>query len=179
MGQLDIFGSEIHEYLFVIEPDQKTTEQLIQFRALINGVIPLTEEILHSKPHISICYFEASNFSDDYILSKAKQALNHLKSFDIQLNNAEIWKNGTLVLKVSPNENTLELQHQLSGVFKGIIKNLHLTIARNLTGKFQEQFSMEKFNCKNTFKCESISLLQKKEHKPYRVLGRIYLKEAE
>ena len=176
MRQLDIFGSETYEYLFIIEPDQKTIEKLIELRMLLNSTIPLSEEILHSKPHISICYFEASDFSDDLILTKAKQVLSSVKSFDIQLEGSEKWENGILVLKVNPDENTLELQKQLSGAFRGVIKNFHLTIARNMAVKLLDQLPMENFEYKGRFRCESIYILKKKQSKPYQLLDTIYLK---
>ena len=178
MGQLDIFGSETYEYLFVIEPDHKTTEKLIELRMLVNSMIPLSEEILHSKPHISICYFKANEFSDNFISTKTKQVLSSLKSFDIRLEGAERWKNGNLVLTLIPDINTMELQKQLSGAFKGVIKKFHLTIARNIADKLLDQLPMENFDYKSAFKCESIYILKKKENKPYQLLDTIYLKET-
>ena len=79
MEQLEIFESETYEYLLVIEPNQKTTQKIIQLRMLVNNIISLSEEILHLKSHISICYFEASDFSDDHILTKAKQVLSSIR----------------------------------------------------------------------------------------------------
>ena len=175
MEQLDIFGGETYEYLFVIEPDQKTSEKLIEFRMLLNSITPLSEEVLHSKPHISICHFEASNFSDEYILTKAKQVLSSVKSFDIQLEDSEKWKNGTFVLKVKSDENTLELQKQLSTVFKGVIKTFHLTIARNISAAFSNQPPIKNFDYKGHFNCESITLLKKKGNMPYQVVEKIHL----
>ncbi|MDF3029133.1 MAG: hypothetical protein K0S23_3440 [Fluviicola sp.] len=175
MGQLDIFGSDTYEYLFIIEPDQKTAEKLIELRMFVNSMIPLSEEILHSKPHISICYFKASEFSNDLIITKTKQVLSSVKSFDIQLEGSEKWKNGNLVLKVNPDTNTLELQKKLSGAFRGVIKKFHLTIVRNIADKLLDQLPMENFDYKSVFKCEAIYILKKKENKPYQLLDTIYL----
>lgn len=178
MEQLDIFGSEIHEYLFVIEPDQKTTENLIRFRELLNCITPLSEEILHSKAHISVCYFKANDFSNDFILTKTRQILSSVKSFHIQLKGAEMWKNGTLVLKVNPNESIRELQKQLSNTFKGVIKNFHLTIARSISAEFQDKIPIEHFEYQGGFSCSSIHILKKKESEPYQLLGTISLRES-
>lgn len=178
MEQLDIFGSEIYEYLFVIEPDQKTTEKIIQFRTLIHNVVPLSEEILHSKPHISVCYFKASNFSDEFILEKSNQVLSSIRSFDLQLDGAEQWNNGTLILRINPDENILELQKQLSGAFKGVIKNFHLTIARNIPNELLYQLPIDSFDYKTEFKCESIYILKKKDNKPYQLLETIRLRKT-
>jgi 2'-5' RNA ligase len=175
MEQLDIFGSEIHEYLFVIEPDQPTKENLLRFRELVNHIVPLSEEILHSKPHISVCYFKASDFSNDFILTKTSQILSSVKSFDIQLKGSEMWKNGTLVLKVNPNESIRELQKQLSNTFKGVIKNFHLTIARSIPTEFLDKIPIEHFEYQGEFNCSSIYILKKKENEPYQLLGAISL----
>lgn len=178
MEQLDIFGSETYEYLFVIEPDQKTTERVIELRMFVNSIIPLSEETLHSKPHISICYFEASDYSDDLILTKVNQVLSSIHSFDIRVEGSEQWKNGTLVLNINPDESILDLQKQLAGVFKGVIKTFHLTIARHIAAKFSDQLPIESFQYKNEFKCESIHILKKKGNKPYQILDTIYLKKT-
>lgn len=146
---------------------------------LVNRIIPLSEEILHSKPHISICYFEASDFSDDYILTKAKQVFSSIQSFTVQVEGSEFWKNGTLVLKVTPDDNTLKLQKQLSTEFKGVIKNLHLTIARNLSSELLDKTSMEPFDYQGEFTCNSIHILKKKGRESYQLIETIYLKETE
>ena len=178
MEQLDIFGGEICEYLFVIDPDQKTYEKVIELRMLLNNTISLSEEVFHSKPHISLCYFEATNSSDEYILTKAIQVLSSVNSFDVQLKGSEIWKNGTFVLKVNPDENILELQKQLSSAFKGVIKNFHLTIARNISIELSNELPTERFDYQSQFNCNSIYILKKKENKPYHIFGTIHLEES-
>lgn len=175
MEQLNIFGSETHEYLFVIEPDQKTADKLIQLRILLNTFISLQEETLHSKPHISVCYFQASNFSDELIISKAEQLISSIKSFDIALNGCEKWKNGTFILKVMQDEYIHQLQKELSKVFKGVIKTPHLTITRNLSEQFLNQLTLDAFQYYGGFTCESILLLKRNKTEPYHVLDKILL----
>ncbi len=144
---------------------------------LVNSISPLPEEILHSKPHISICYFEASDFSDEYILRKANEVFSSLRSFNIQVEGPEQWKNGTFVLRVNPDQNILKLQKQLSGAFKGVVKNFHLTIARNISVELMNKLPTKSVDYPCEFNCESINILKKKESKPYQLLETIYLKE--
>lgn len=177
MEQLDIFGSKLHEYLLVIEPDSKTKERIIEFRELVNKIIPLSRESLESKPHISLCYFEATNFSDELIISRAQQAISAITPFDVVLDGCEKWKNGTFVVKVNQDKHINHLLEKLTVVFKGVIKTPHLTIARNIAGKLLDQLPMENFEYKSEFKCESIYILKKKESNPYQLLDTIYLKE--
>ena len=175
MNQLDIFGSDIYEYLFVIEPDHETSGRVISMRNNLNRLISLPEEVLHSKPHISLCYFEARDFSDQFIRTKTKQVLSSLQPFDVQIIGSEIWKNGTFILKVNPNEHTLELQKQLSLAFKGVIKNLHLTIARSMPVEMISTIPMELFDYQGRFPCKSIYILKKKHPDPYQLLETIQL----
>ena len=90
MEQLDIFGSEIQEYLFIIEPDQKQRINLSDLEHLQIVTTPPSEEILHSKPH---------KWSIELLYShKEQQILSSVKSFDIELQVPEMWKNGTQLL---------------------------------------------------------------------------------
>lgn len=179
MGQLDIFGSQIHEYLFVIEPDQKTVEKLIQLKKLLHAQIPLSDQTLQSKPHISICYFEASDFSDELIISKSNQAISVIESFDINLSGCEKWKNGTFVLKIKQDQFIQKLQKELSLIFKGVIQTPHLTIARNISKESLDHLSIDDFQYTRSFKCQAILLLKKTGNEPYQILHQILLARKE
>ena len=91
IGQLDIFGTRTHEYLLVIEPDSKITEKIMVIRSQLNQITSLSRDSLQSKPHISLCYFEANDFSDELIVSKMRQAISSVKPFEILLNGCEKW----------------------------------------------------------------------------------------
>lgn len=174
-GQLDIFGTQTHEYLLVIEPDSKTIEKIMAFRAKLNQITPLSRDLLQSKPHISLCYFEANDFSDEFIISKMKQAISSTKPFDILLNGCKKWNNGTFILRVSPNKYIQQLQAELSKVFKGVIKTPHLTIARNISEQFLNQLSLDDFQYDGCFSCESLLLLKKNGNQHYQSLDKIDL----
>lgn len=175
MEQLDIFGTKAYEYLIVIEPDKKTIEKLIVFRKLLNAMTTLSKEFLQSKPHISLCYFEATDFSEELIISKIKQAISSIKSFDIALNGCEKWKNGTFILKINPDQNLYQLQEEFSKVFKGVIKTPHLTIARNLPEEFLNNLLPDEFQYYGNFTCETITLLRRSQNAPYQILDKIPL----
>jgi len=175
MDQLDIFGTKSYEYLLVIEPDSKTTDKVIELRELLNKTIPLSKESLQSKPHISLCYFEATNFSEELILSRMKKATSIIKSFDILLMGCEKWKNGTFILKVNQDGAIQQLQQELSAVFKGVIKTPHLTIARNLPEQFLNQLSPGDYHYDDYFTCESVLLLKKNGNEPYQLLDKVDL----
>lgn len=175
MEQLDIFGTKIHEYLLVIEPDKPTINKLTELKNLLNLQIPLSKDNLHSKPHITICYFEANDFSDELIMGKAKQTISKIECFDIVLDGCEKWKNGTFILKVRQVQHIQKLQDGLSSVFKGLIKSPHLTIARNVNERSLNSLPVEDFQYHGSFLCESILLLKKNGNNPYQVLDRISL----
>jgi 2'-5' RNA ligase len=175
MEQLDIFGTSMHEYLLVIEPNSKTTEKVIGLRELLSKTIPLSKDSLQSKPHISLCYFEANDSSDELIISKMKQATSSIKSFEIFLNDCEKWKNGTFILKIEQDQYIQQLQRELSAVFKGVIKTPHLTIARNIPEHSLNQISLDDFHYKGSFTCESVLLLKRGGNEPYQLLDKIDL----
>nr|WP_294861893.1 2'-5' RNA ligase family protein [uncultured Fluviicola sp.] len=177
MNQLDIFGTKIHEYLLVIEPDSKTIGKIIAIRELLSRTIPLSKDSLQSKPHISLCYFEANDFSDELILSRMKQVISSIKPFEIFLIGCEKWKNGTFILQVDQNEPIQNLQRELSAVFKGVIKTPHLTIIRNLPQRFLNQLSLSDYHYDGSFTCESVLLLKRSGNEPYHILGKIDLSE--
>lgn len=174
MHQLDIFGTQTYEYLLVIEPDSKTTDKVIAMRELLNKTIPIMNDSLKSKPHISLCYFEANDSSEEIIISKMKQAVSLIEPFDILLKGSEKWKNGTFILKIEQNVYIEQLQRELSAVFKGIIKNPHLTIARNIPEQILNQLSLEEYDYNGYFTCESVLLLKRSENEPYQLLDEIY-----
>jgi len=174
MKQRDIFGSETHEYLFVIEPDQKTADKLIQFRMLLNNSIPLPEEILRSKPHISLCYFEASDFSDELIITKA-QGLTDIENFNITIDGCEKWNNGTFVLKIKQDSRIEMLIGKLATIFKGTVKTPHLTIARSLPKIFLQHLLTDSFQYQGNFNCDTIVLLKKTGNKWYEILHKFPL----
>ncbi|TSJ40194.1 2'-5' RNA ligase family protein [Fluviicola chungangensis] len=175
MQQLDMFGSELHEYLICVEPDQQTTNKVIQLKHLLHTSIPLSDQVLKSKPHISLCYFEASDFSDELIILKIKQALAGIECFKIGLNGCELWNNGSFILKVDHTESIHMLQKQLSAHFKGVVQTLHLTIARTISRKQFADFSANDFQYSGNFSCDSIVLLKKSGNTPYQLLHRILL----
>lgn len=178
MEQLDIFGTKIHEYLLIIEPDKKTADQLIEYRKLLNSMIPLSKDSLHSKPHISLCHFEANDFSEELIVSKTEQVLSSIKPFDIVLNGGEKWKNGTFVLKFNQNQCLHQLQGELSKVFKGVIKTPHLTVARNVSEQFLNNLRLDDFQYHGDFACEEIILLKRIADEPYQIVKKIPLSKG-
>ncbi len=146
---------------------------------LMNRSISLPEETFHSKPHISICYFEANDFSDELIISKASQAFSAIESFDINLNGCEKWKNGTFVLKIKQDQFIQKLQKGISPIFKGVIQTPHLTIARNISKSSLEYFSIDDFDYTGSFHCKTILLLKKNGNEPYQILHQIPLTRKE
>ena len=178
MRHLDIFGNEIHEYLFVIEPDEQTTEALIHLRKQLNTLIPLSDQTLESKPHISLCYFEANDFSDELIISKAKQRLIHIENFNITVDGCEKWNNGTFILKVKQDPHIETLLQELATVFKGIIRTPHLTIARGIPKTFLEHLPINDFQYRGNFNCTRIVLLKKTGDKAYQVLHKFSLQKV-
>lgn len=175
MQQLDIFGSAIHGYLICIEPDQQTTDEVIQLKQLLHTSIPLSDQVLKSKPHISLCYFEASDFSDELIILKMEQALTGIECFEITLNGCEKWNNGSFILKVDHTDSIHVLQKQLSAHFKGVVRTLHLTIARAISTKQLADFSANDFQYSGNFSCDSIVLLKKSGNTPYQLLHQVVL----
>lgn len=171
--QLDLFGGSISEYLIVVEPDYNTSQKVIHLKQQLNAIFPLQEDILHSKPHISLCYFEANESSEEFIREKLASSTSSLKPFTISVSGAEKWKNGTLVLKLSQNEHLNYLQKELSLSFKGIIKALHLTISRNIPERILEQVSTDNFDYQGNFLCESVLLLKKSPGKSYQLLSSV------
>lgn len=171
--QLDIFGGGIYEYLIVIEPDHTTTQKVIQLKQQLNTIFPLSEDVLHSKPHISLCYFEANESSEKFIEEKLTAIADSLKPFTISISGVEKWKNGTFVLQLTHNEHLIQIQKELSLSFKGVIKKLHLTIARNLSERILEHISSDHFDYQGNFICESILLLKKSQGKSYQTLSQI------
>lgn len=176
MKQLDIFGCETHEYLFVIEPDEQTTEILIHLRKQLHISFSLSDQTLQSKPHISLCYFEASDFSDELIISKAKQGLAAIEKFNVAIDGCEKWNNGTLILKIKQDSSIQKLLQELVTVFKGIIRTPHLTIARSIPKSFLEHLPIEDFQYQGNFNCDSIVLLKKTGGDAYQVLHKITLR---
>ncbi|MNJ85933.1 hypothetical protein D3C87_34150 [compost metagenome] len=79
--QLDIFGGSISEYLIVIEPDHATSQKVILLKQQLNSIFPLSDDSLHSKPHISLCYFEANESSEELIEEKLNSAVSSIKQF--------------------------------------------------------------------------------------------------
>lgn len=175
MEQLDIFGTTIHEYLLIIEPDKKTADKLIEYRKLLNSLTPLSKDSLHSKPHISLCHFEANDFSEELIISKTEQALSSIKCLDIILNGSEKWRNGTFILKINQNQYIHQLQKELSKVFKGVIKTPHLTVARNLSEQFLNNLILDDFDYHGYFACHEIILLKRCVDGPYQIVKKILL----
>ena len=175
MNQLDIFGTKNHEYLLVIEPDLTTTDRVIAMKELLNKTISLTTDSLQSKPHISLCYFEANNYSEELILSRMKQAISSIKPFDILLVGSEKWKNGTFIIKVHQDERIRQFLQELSAVFKGVIKTPHMTIARNLPKRSLNKLSLSDYDYHGHFTCESVLLLRRNGNEPYQLLDQIDL----
>lgn len=175
MKQLDIFGCEIHEYLLVIEPDEQITESLIHLRKQLNTLIPLSDQTLQSKAHISLCYFKASDFSDELIISKANQGLANIESFNIAINGCEKWNNGTFILRVKQDSHIEVLLRNLASIFKGIIQTPHLTIARSIPKSYLDYLPIDDFQYQGSFNCNTIVLLKKTGSESYRVLHKIIL----
>ncbi|MNV37696.1 hypothetical protein D3C71_1292250 [compost metagenome] len=173
--QLDIFGGSISEYLIVIEPDSIITQKVVQLKQQLNSIFPLSEDSLHSKPHISLCFFEANEFSEELIQEKLAWAVSSLGPFTISISGTEKWKNGTLVLQLTQNEFLNKIQKELSFAFKGIIKTPHLTIARNIPERILEQISLDNFDYQGHFICESILILKKKSGKSYQTFSKVKL----
>ena len=171
--QLDIFGGSISEYLIVIEPDHVTTQKVIQFKQQLNEIFPLSEDSLRSKPHISVCYFEANESSEELIEEKVASIAISLKPFTIAISGVEKWKNGTFVLQLTQNEHVTFIQKTLSLSFKGVIKTPHLTIARSIPQRILEQISTDHFDYQGGFLCESILILKKSQGKSYQTLSRV------
>ncbi len=172
-AQLDIFGGSISEYLIIIEPDHNTTQKVIQLKQQLNTIFPLSEDILHSKPHISLCYFEANESSEDFIKEKLVSIASSLKPFVISISGVEKWKNGTFILQLAQNEDIIYIQNELSDSFKGVIKTPHLTIARNIPERILDQISSDRFDYQGDFVCNSILLLKKSPGKSYQALSQI------
>ncbi len=173
--QLDIFGGSISEYLIVIEPDHATSQKVILLKQQLNSIFPLSDDSLHSKPHISICYFEANESSEELIEEKLNSAVSSIKPFTISISGAEKWKNGTFVLQLIQNESVSQIQKELSLRFKGIIKTPHLTIARNIPERISEKISLDHFDYHGNFICDSILILKKKPGKLYQTLLKVEL----
>lgn len=173
--QLDIFGGSISEYLIVIEPDHTTAQKVVQLKQQLSSIFPLSEDSLHSKPHISLCYFEANESSEELIEEKLSSATSSIMPFTVSISGAEKWKNGTLVLQLIQNEFINQIQKELSLRFKGIIKTPHLTIARNIPERISRQLSLDHFDYHGNFICESILILKKKPGKSYQTLLRVEL----
>jgi 2'-5' RNA ligase len=175
MEQLELFGAKVHEYLLIIKPDSIITNRIIEFRESLNRITSLPKDSLRSKPHISLCYFEATDSSVELIISKTKQAISNITSFKVVLDGCEKWKHGTIILQINKNDQLEKLQKELSKVFKGVTKTLHLTILRNIPGQSLNQLSLDNFPYYGEFNCESILLLKKTANKPYQLLKQIDL----
>lgn len=171
--QLDIFGGSISEYLIVIEPDLATSQKVAQLKQLLNTIFSLSEDILHSKPHISLCYFEANESSEELIEEKLTAMTVSLKPFTVVISGVEKWKNGTFILQLIQNEALNYIQKELSDSFKGVIKTPHLTIARNIPERILEQVSTNHFDYQGSFLCKSILILKKSQGKSYQALSRV------
>jgi hypothetical protein len=165
--QLDIFGSSNCEYLIIIEPDPKIIEKVIGFKKLLISTYHLSTDSLHSKPHISLCYFESNDFSDDLIIEKSKLIASNIKSFKISIIGPEKWRNGTLILKIDQDKFIRNLQYALSKNFKGVLKTIHLTISRNIPSRILDNLSLEDFKYAENFMCKSILILKKTKNAAY------------
>ncbi|WP_300665286.1 2'-5' RNA ligase family protein [Fluviicola sp.] len=171
--QLDIFGGSISGYLIVIEPDHATSQKVVQLKQQLDTIFPLPEDVLHSKPHISLCYFEANESSEELIKEKLTAITASLKPFTVVISGVEKWKNGTFILQLIQNEALNYIQKELSHSFKGVTKTPHLTIARTIPERILEQVSPDYFDYQGDFICESILILKKSPGKSYQTLSMI------
>jgi 2'-5' RNA ligase len=167
-GQLNIFGEDVYEYFFLIQPDQKTEKEVKLYKRIVNGYIHLSAENRWSVPHLSLFKCTANCSMDEAIISKASQALKNVEGFKVKLDGVDVYHHGlikkSLVLKVKNPAPIKSLNKSLSEEFKGPSDKLspHITIVRAIpTNDFKKLNSLEQFNYKGEFDCKKVTILKK------------------
>lgn len=178
--QLSLFETKLHEYFFLIPPDQRTKQEVTFLKGIANNLINLSEENLWSVPHLSLFKCMVGYSIDDLIIRKTAKALKNIHSFKIKLDGLEVFTHKsskkTLVLKIKNPDPINTINKSLTDEFYFRPHTLlpHITIAKSINqsdfGKLS--YSLNKFDYKGEFLCNKIIILKKVigENKRYSVL---------
>ena len=166
--QLNLFGEEMYEYFFLIQPDIKTDREVKLYKRLVNGCIHLSGENLWSAPHLSLFKWTANYSMDDYIISKTEKALRDTPGFKVKLDGVDVYHHGTvkksLVLKVKNPEPIRTVNKNLLQEFRFRQRKIspHITIVRAIpAGDFNKLNDLRQFDYRGEFSCNKITVLKK------------------
>ena len=167
-GQLNLFSEEIHEYFFLIQPDQKTEKEVKLYKRIVNSSIHLSPENLWSVPHLSLFKWTTSAGIDDYIIQKTEKALKDRKGFKVELDGLDVYAHGnikrSLVLKVKNPQPIMSVNKSLTSEFKFRPHKIrpHISIVRSINvNDFDKLSSLNQFDYKGEFTCNKITILKK------------------
>jgi 2'-5' RNA ligase len=167
-GQLNLFSNEVHEYFFLIQPDQKTEKEVKLYKRIVNSSIHLSNENLLSVPHLSLFKWATSSSLDDYIIQKTEKALKNKGEFKIKLDGLDVYSHGSirksLVLKVKDPQPIESVNRSLTNEFRFKPHKIrpHISIVRSIpVNDFEKISPLEQFDYKGEFTCNKITVLKK------------------
>lgn len=167
-GQLNLFSDEIHEYFFLIQPDQKTDKEVRLYKRIVNSSIHLSKENLFSVPHLSLFKWTTSSTVDDYIIEKTEKALKNKGGFNVKLDGLEVYAHGnirrSMVLKVKNPLPIEQVNRSLTSEFRFKPHKIrpHISIVRSIpVNDFEKISPLEQFDYKGEFACNKITVLKK------------------
>jgi 2'-5' RNA ligase len=177
----------VYEYFLLISPDQKVKQYVRTLKDRLNQKIGLSNENVHSVPHLSLMLLRKGNIQDSTVIEKTRKSLFEEKGFKIELQKATSFDH--------PETNDLILNIENPEPVKKIFKNLlnqfepgrnhprfftpHITIGRGIPKKDFEKISssLNEFDLKTEFLCRSVTILRREVSRgmksKYKMVGEV------
>jgi 2'-5' RNA ligase len=174
-------------YFILISPDKKTDQNLRLLREKLHSKISLTEENLHSVPHISLFKIPYEGNTDNKIIQFVSRKLEAIKKFTIILDGLVIFSNGherSLVYKIRNADPINAIFHLLlPGKVMKTHFTPHLTLVKTIPINDFNKISMDLSELQYTgeFVCDKITILkctvEGKKRSRYHVLYEVPLQQ--
>ena len=166
------FYEQVWEYLLLISPPEDVKHTIGKIKKEV-GIKYGSSHAMHSGAYISLVKFLLLKGCERNLLAKLFAFSINKLSFDIQLNNFDVFPRHTLYVDVQENEGLKKLQNELLRLLISTVsvrdkylkagKKHHLTIARSLNPAQFEQIANEYQNriLEMVFSAKNLVLLKR------------------
>jgi 2'-5' RNA ligase len=169
MASSGLLNRVFYEYFFLIRPDEKTIQMVLEGKRKINELIGISKENQYSVPHLSLFKLIRYKCSDELIIQKGSTALKNCAGFRMAFDGCDVFVHGnvsrSLVLKITDPQPILNLNKSLLNEFdlQGGRFSPHITIAKSVPLKDFNKLSgsLNQFNYKGEFFCDKVTVLKK------------------
>lgn len=167
--QAVLSAQKVHEYFFLIRPDEWTIRQVKLYREKLNAIIVLSDENLYSAPYLSLFKHHFHQPVDRIITTRSRAGISDITPIKIVIEGCEVFAHGNIsrsvVLKIKHPEPLVQLRRSLMSQFSLPPAKVtpHITIAKSIRLDDFNKISdvLPEFNFQNEFVCDKITILKK------------------